>query len=162
SLTALGDAPTTPTTYVYTDEFATAAGAGRGVLNDASGTVSINTAAVTTGSTLDLHAGALDTIAGRGLQIGAGTLIKSVWAGDGNDTIIANDLGDTIQGGRGNDVIVAGHGADTLYGGPGNDTFVFNVMNSSAATIGDFAAGQDAVDFHQLLTSLGYTGSNAV
>ena len=37
TLTALGDAPTTPTTYVYTDEFATAAGATRLVLTDASG-----------------------------------------------------------------------------------------------------------------------------
>ena len=55
TLTALGDAPTTPTTYVYTDEFATATGANRMVLTDASGTATINTAAVTTGSYLDLE-----------------------------------------------------------------------------------------------------------
>ena len=62
--------PTTPTTYVYTDEFATATGANRLILTDASGTATINTAAVTTGSYLDLHSGAVDTIAGKSLQIG--------------------------------------------------------------------------------------------
>ena len=122
-----------PTTYVYTDEFATAAGANRFVLTDASGTATINTAAVTTGSYLDLHAGAVDTIAGKSLQIATSTIIKNAWAGDGNDTIIANDFGDTIQGGRGNDTIVAGHGADILYGGPGSDAFVFNFLSTALA-----------------------------
>jgi len=162
TLTALGDAPTTPTTYVYTDEFATATGANRLVLTDASGTATINTAAVTTGSYLDLHSGALDTIAGKSLQIATSTIIKNAWAGDGNDTIIANDFGDTIQGGRGNDTIVAGHGADTLYGGPGSDTFVFNFLSTALHVIGDFAAGQDVVDFHQLLASINYSGTNPI
>lgn len=162
TLTALGDAPSTPATYVYTDEFATASGASRTLLNDSSGSATINTAAVTTASYLDLHSGALDTVAGKTLQIGTGTVIKAVWAGDGNDTIIANDAGDTIQGGRGNDTIVAGHGADILYGGPGSDTFVFNFMNTALAQIRDFASGQDVIDFHQLLATVGYTGANPI
>ena len=162
TLMALGDNPNTPTTYVYTDEFATAAGANRLVLTDASGNATINTAAVTTGSYLDLNPGAIDTIAGKSLQIAASTIIKNVWAGDGNDMIIANDFGDTIQGGRGNDTIVAGHGADTLYGGPGSDTFVFNFLTTAVDVIKDFAAGQDVLDFHQMLTTIGYTGSNPV
>jgi len=33
TLTALGDAPSTPTTYIYTDEFATTSGAARTILN---------------------------------------------------------------------------------------------------------------------------------
>jgi subtilisin-like proprotein convertase family protein len=162
TLTALGDAPTTPTTYVYTDEFATATGANRMVLTDTSGSATINTAAVTTGSYLDLHSGAVDTIAGKSLQLGTTTVIKNVWAGDGNDTIIANDAGDTIQGGRGNDTIVAGHGADKLYGGPGNDTFVFNFLKAAPDTVADFAVGQDVIDMHQLMTSIGYTGTDPV
>src|SRR4029078_5556429 len=89
TLQTLGDAPSTPTIYIYTDEFATAAGAERAVLNDSSGTAGINTAAVTADSFLDLHAGAVDMIAGKSLQIGSGTIIKTAWAGDGNDTIIA-------------------------------------------------------------------------
>jgi Ca2+-binding RTX toxin-like protein len=117
---------------------------------------------VTTGSYLDLHPGAIDTIAGRGLQIGTGTIIKNVWAGDGNDTIIANDAGNTIQGGRGNDTIVAGRGNDLLSGGPGSDMFVFNFLKAAPDTIRDFTVGQDIIDMHQLFASVGYTGSNPV
>ncbi|MGH6707473.1 MAG: S8 family serine peptidase [Bradyrhizobium sp.] len=160
TLQALGDGPNTPTTYIYTDEFATAAGADRAVLHDTSGTATLNTAAVTTGSYLDLHAGALDTIAGRTLQIASDSVIKFAWAGDGNDTIIANDLGNTIQGGRGNDTIVAGAGADKLYGGLGADTFVFNSMTTTTDVIGDFTSGQDVIDLHVLLTSIGYNGTD--
>src|SRR5206468_2072465 len=89
------------------------------------------------------------------------TVIKFAWAGDGNDIIIANDFGDTIQAGRGNDTIVAGAGADKLYSGPGSDVFVFNALGSAPDTIGDFAAGSDAIDLHQLLTAIGYAGANA-
>jgi subtilisin-like proprotein convertase family protein len=161
TLQALGDASNTPTTYVYTDAFATAAGADRAVLHDASGTATINTAAVTTASYLDLHAGAIDTIAGRSLQIASETVIKFTWAGDGNDIIIANDFGDTIQAGRGDDTIVAGAGADKLYGGPGSDVFVIKTLGLAPDTIGDFAVGSDAIDLHQLLTAIGYNGTNA-
>jgi Ca2+-binding RTX toxin-like protein len=76
--------------------------------------------------------------------------------------IIANDFGDTIQGGRGNDTIVAGRGVDILYGGPGSDTFVFNFLTTALDVIKDFTAGQDVMDFHQLLASVGYTGTNAI
>ncbi|TWA99168.1 S8 family serine peptidase [Bradyrhizobium stylosanthis] len=162
SLQVLGDAPNTPTSYIYTDEFATAAGASRALLHDTSGTGVLNTAAVTTGSYLDLHSGATDTIAGRQLQIAADTVIKFVWAGDGNDTIIANDFGDTIQAGRGNDTIVAGRGADVLYGGPGSDTFVFKFLASSVDVVRDFTAGQDVIDLNQALTSAGYSGANPI
>lgn len=162
TLTALGDAPNTPATYVYTDEFATAAGASRQILNDAGGSATINTAAVSTGSYLDLNWGATDTIAGKALQIGASTIIKNVWAGDGNDTIIANDFGDTIQAGRGDDTIVAGHGADVLYGGPGSDTFVFKFLTAAVDVIRDFTAGQDAINLNQILVSAGYAGTNPV
>jgi subtilisin-like proprotein convertase family protein len=164
SLQALGNASTTPTTYIYTDEFATASGADRAILNDASGTATINTAAVTSGSYLDLHSGALDTIAGRTLQIGANTLIKNVWAGDGNDTIIANDFGDTIQAGRGNNTIVAGTGADTFYGAPSGSTdiFNFNFLKTAPDTIQNWVSGSDIIDMHQLFASIGYAGTDPV
>jgi subtilisin-like proprotein convertase family protein len=160
SLQALGDAPATPTVYIYSDEFATAAGTARGVLEDTSGTAGINTATVTTDSYLDLRPGAIDTIAGHSLQIAADTIIKTVWAGDGNDTIIANAAGDMIQGGRGNDTIVAGAGADKLWGGPGNDTFVWTASGSAKDTVFDFNPGQDTIDLHQLWTAFGYNGSD--
>ncbi|MBR1179840.1 S8 family serine peptidase [Bradyrhizobium sp. KB893862 SZCCT0404] len=162
SLTAMGSASSTPTTYVYTDEFASATSPGNQTLTDASGNATINTAAVTTGSYLDLHAGAVDTIAGKTLQIAAGTLIKNVWAGDGNDTIIANDAGNTIQGGRGNDTIVAGGGKDIIAGGAGSDVFAWKALAATFDVITDFAAGQDVIDLNVLLTSVGYKGADAV
>jgi subtilisin-like proprotein convertase family protein len=164
TLTALGDAPTTPTTYVYTDEFATATGASRLILTDASGSATINTAAVTTGSYLDLHSAAFDTIAGKTLQIGTSTIIKNVWAGDGNDTIIANDFGDAIQAGRGNNTIVAGKGADTLYGAPtgSTDTFDFNFLKTAPDTIQNWVSGSDVIDMTKLVSSIGYTGADPV
>jgi subtilisin family serine protease/subtilisin-like proprotein convertase family protein len=161
SLQALGDAPTAPTIYIYTNEFATAVGADRGVLHDPSGIAGINTAAVTGDCYLDLNPGAIDTIAGRILQIGTDTMLKTAWAGDGNDTIIANSAGNMIEAGRGNDIIFAGAGADNLWGGPGSDVFVFNALGVPD-TIGDFAPGADAIDLHQLLTAIGYVGTDAV
>jgi subtilisin-like proprotein convertase family protein len=160
TLQALGDAPGTPTTYVYTDEFATAVGTARSVLTDASGTAGINTAAVSSGSWLDLNPGAVDTIAGRSVTIGSGTVLKTAWGGDGNDTITANGAGNLIEGGRGNDTLVAGAGADHLWGGPDSDTFVFKAPGP-ADTIGDFAVAADYLDLRPLLAAIGYTGSNA-
>lgn len=162
TLQALGDAPNTPTVYIYTDEFATAEGAGRGVLHDTTGIAGINTAAVTTASYLDLNPGAISTIAGRTIQIGADTQLKTAWAGDGNDTIIANSAGNSIQGGRGNDRIVDGLGADTFYGGPGSDTFVFVNISTALNVIGDFDAGQDMIDLQQMLAAAGYNGTDPV
>jgi subtilisin-like proprotein convertase family protein len=162
TLKGLGDAASTPEDYIYTNEFGTEAGASRAVLHDTSGTAMINTAAVSSACSIDLHAGATCTIAGRALQIGTDTTIKSFWAGDGNDTITANDAGDIIQGGRGNDTIVAGHGADVLSGGPGNDVFVFNFANKSADEIKDFSVGNDVLDMRQLFQSIGYAGVDPV
>jgi len=132
------------------------------VLHDTSGTATINTAAVAEwllsrpARRCDRHhRGA------RAADRERHTVIKFAWAGDGNDTIIANDFGDTNPGGRGNDTIVAGGGADTLYGGPGSDVFVIKTLGLAPDTIGDFAVGSDAIDLHQLLTAIGYTGSNA-
>jgi Ca2+-binding RTX toxin-like protein len=102
--------------------------------------------------------GALDTVAGRSLHIASDTVIKFAWAGDGNDIIIANNFGDTIQAGRGNDTIVAGRGADILYGGPGSDNFVYNFLAQSADSIRDFTVGNDVIDLHQMFASIGYTG----
>lgn len=162
TLQALGDSAGTPNVYIYTDEFANSVGDTRSVLHDASGIAGINTAAVTTDSFLDLNPGGTSTIAGRTLQIGTDTTLKTAWGGDGNDTFIANNSGMLIEAGRGNDTIVAGAGADKLWGGPGNDTFVFNTLKTAADTIFDFVHGSDVIDLHQLLALVGYTGNNPV
>jgi subtilisin-like proprotein convertase family protein len=161
-LTALGDAPSVPTVYIYTDAFASLADPARSILHDASGTATLNTAAVAGASSIDLRPGTISTIAGRALEIDSATVIKNAWAGDGNDTIVANHAGNTIQGGRGNDTIVSGEGADTLYGGPGNDLFVFKLLDDDVDRVGDFADGSDVIDFRFLLASLGYAGTDAM
>ena len=43
---------------------------------------------------------------------------------DGDDTLIGDDTGNTINGGAGNDSIVGGTGNDSLIGGVGDDTLV--------------------------------------
>jgi Ca2+-binding RTX toxin-like protein len=45
-----------------------------------------------------------------------------IHGGDGNDTILGGNAGDTIYGDAGDDYIVGGWGNDSLDGGDGNDT----------------------------------------
>ena len=53
-----------------------------------------------------------------------------------DNILIANNIGNTLNGGKGNDRLVGGLGADTLIGGEGSDTFVFNTtLNGKVDTI---------------------------
>ncbi|MCY7306122.1 MAG: type I secretion C-terminal target domain-containing protein [Rhodoferax sp.] len=69
---------------------------------------------------------------------------------------------DVLLGTAGDDVITGGEGADTLSGGAGRDVFVYQSMRDAGDTITDFSPGQDRVDLHGLLVSIGYTGSDPV
>nr|WP_222533361.1 Ig-like domain-containing protein [Azospirillum sp. 412522] len=53
--------------------------------------------------------------------------------GDGDDTLIGDDTGNTINGGAGNDSIVGGTGNDSLVGGLGDDTLVGGGNTGQAA-----------------------------
>lgn len=57
--------------------------------------------------------------------IAFGTLISQAQGGTGNDTLLANDHGNTLSGGAGNDQLYAGAGNDTLDGGSGFDTAIY-------------------------------------
>lgn len=121
TLRLTGDAASNDTKYIYTDEFATLGSSS--ALNDTVGADSLNAASVTSDSYINLQPGSFETlIAGRSLQIAAGTVIESAYGGDGNDVMIANDAGDYLFGGRGNDTITGGAGADTILSGTGYDT----------------------------------------
>ena len=94
-----------------------------------------------------------------------------VLTGDGAQTIVANNLGDTITsndhastliGGSGNDTFIAGHGADTMTGGGGSDTFVFDVLPWRAGHITDFNPAADTLDLTGALHAAGYWGTNPV
>ncbi|MDB5366855.1 MAG: type secretion C-terminal target protein, partial [Rhodospirillales bacterium] len=141
SITFLGDAPGTAKTVYYTDEYASsvAADASRSTLSTG-GTVAVNAAASTLGANVDLHSGATSTLAGAKFTIASSTLVKTLWLGDGNDTVRANDSGDWIHlgrginnatGGSGNDTFVTFGGSDTIAGGGGADTVSFNGVASA-------------------------------
>jgi len=128
-----GDDATPDDLYVYTDEFARygAADAARRMLSDSGGDDTINASAVTSDARIDLNGGAVSQIAGQRVTISVNTLIERAYAGDGNDTIIGNDLANFIWGGRGNDM---------LTGGGGDDRFAFG-FHSDDDTISDFGRG---------------------
>jgi Ca2+-binding RTX toxin-like protein len=81
----------------------------------------LNAAAVTSGSTIDLHAGAVSTIAGRALTIAASTQIENAYGGDGGDTLIGNSAANQLYGARGDDLLEGAGGNDQLDGGAGQD-----------------------------------------
>jgi Ca2+-binding RTX toxin-like protein len=144
SLTLHGAAESADTTHVFTNEFAALAQANpdRALLVDTEGTDTLNAAAVTAGSQIDLRAGATSSIGGQALTLAEGTVIEHAVTGDGDDTIIGNALGNHLRGGRGEDQLLglggddrleggAGHdlldgglGADSMAGGKGDDTYV--------------------------------------
>jgi Ca2+-binding RTX toxin-like protein len=143
-LKVYGDPVTADDTYVYTDEFA-AVGAqpGRGTLSDTDGVDAINASAVTSNLKLDLRPGAVSTIAGRTVTIGAETLIENAYGGDGADELIGNAASNKLFGGRGDDRLDGGAGADRLDGGAGNDTYVLD--DAGDGVIERFGGGTDTV-----------------
>jgi subtilisin-like proprotein convertase family protein len=151
-------------TYVYTDEFnslsADPNNAARGTLNDSGAHITLNAAAVTTGSTIDLRPGSTDSVInGRSLHITSNTTVTAAFSGDGNDTLIADNAGDLLYGGRGNDTLTGGTGNDTLDGGEGSDTLIGGGGNDTY----DFNAnyGPDTI-INGLSTNNGRTGTLAL
>lgn len=115
-------------TYIYTDELGSlykgADLAARCVLNDIDGgTDTINAAAITSNSVIDLSACSKTMIAGVTLSLSA-NMIENAFGGDGNDTIIGSKAANLLNAGRGDDIIYFSFGSDTVDGGQGNDRFV--------------------------------------
>lgn len=142
-----GSLPDANDLYVYTNEFASAAGTARGTLADTDGgTDTLNASAVTGNSVINLNSGTASTVAGRALQISG--LIEKAFGGDGNDTITGNAQNNVLSGGRGNDTLSGGAGSDrleggrgnnTLSGGAGNDLFIIRRNPGGTDTITDFS-----------------------
>lgn len=129
ALRAYGD-PAGDDTYVYTNEFGTlaAADATRRTLADLGGVDTINAAAVTTDTLLDLRPGYTGMLAGQNLTLAAATTIENADTGDGNDVLIGNAAANLLRGWRGNDLLDGGAGNDTLEGGPGNDVYIVDAL----------------------------------
>jgi len=78
----------------------------------------------------DLHHAAVGNVANAELYQGdTRSLIENAIGGSGNDTIIGNDLANSLYGGAGNDTLDGGAGADIMHGGSGNDVYIVDNVN---------------------------------
>ena len=112
SIAFTGNSAASDDTYYYTEDFSLFSGnlGNRATLTDSDGgTDTINAAAITTGSTVDLAAGTA-TLDGEDITVSG---IENVYTGDGDDTITGSASDNYIWGGRGSDVIDGGDGDDT-------------------------------------------------
>jgi hypothetical protein len=123
-----------------------------------------------TGSSIDLRQGYGSTIGNRvyafsatnnkaltvsNLWIAWGTFIdKVVLTGSGNNTVQANDDGDTLVGGAGSDTMTGGAGDDTFYVGRGAD-----VINGAGGT-NSVVFGSGLLNYNIVHTASGYTVSS--
>lgn len=161
TLRVYGDLDTNNDTYVYTDEYAGFTGvanASHRLLTDSNGgNDTINAAAVTSNSHIDLTPGAVSSIAGNTLTIDAGALIENAFGGDGNDVLIGNSADNILLGGRGADSLTGGVGDDMLGGGVGIDTAFYSgffadfsiiVLDATHVTVTDnvTAGGDEGTD----------------
>lgn len=141
-LNLYGDADTVNDTYFYTNEYGIY---GATTLTDTSGIDTINAAAITSSSYLNLTPGSVSTLNATALTISAETVIENALGGDGDDIIIGNSAANILYGGRGDDILVGGTGNDTLIGGTGYDYFTFYSPSEGSDTISDFNALDDTI-----------------
>ncbi|MGK9232264.1 S8 family serine peptidase [Inquilinus limosus] len=139
SLSLYGDTASPDDTYIYTDEFGTLDDdARRQTLDDRNGVDTINGAALTGATVIDLLNG-VATIAGRRLTMADRTVIENVIGGDGNDQLTGGSGANKLSGGRGNDILRGGAGADVLDGGAGSD--LVSYYYSSVGVAANLATG---------------------
>lgn len=120
-------------TWVFTDEFSdtVARNPQRATLNDASGLDTLNAAAVSSASLIDLAPGAVSRIDAQPLQLASGTVIENAWGGDGADALLGNAADNWLHGMRGADQFTGRGGNDRLDGGAGLDTARYDGTRSS-------------------------------
>jgi Ca2+-binding RTX toxin-like protein len=125
SLNLVGRAASGDDTYVYTNEFGVLAGpsSARAALADTGGADTLNAAAVSTDSVIDLAPGGTSSrIAGQPVGLAEGTVIERAFGGDGHDRLGGNSAANELHGMRGDDVLQGRGGNDLLDGGAGIDT----------------------------------------
>jgi Ca2+-binding RTX toxin-like protein len=155
-LRTFGSSETVNDQLYYTDEYgavwaeAIAQGNyGRLQIADSDGgTDTINAAAVSVDSSINLEQGGISRIGNGYAQVAMGTIIENAFGGDGNDMIYGNAAGNLLRGNRGDDYIEGRGGTDSLMGDRGNDTLVGGAMGD----ILNGGAGNDTASYH---TSIG-------
>jgi subtilisin-like proprotein convertase family protein len=136
SLNLIGAPSTNNKTIYFTNEFAkmVTLDPSRSVFSDPTGGPNtLNAAALGSDSRIDLSGASASVLIGANLTIAKGTTVIQAVGGDGNDVLIANDLGNTLRGMAGSDRITGGAGNDNLDGGVDIDTVVYatNRVNST-------------------------------
>jgi subtilisin-like proprotein convertase family protein len=135
---------TTPSTQIFTDEFATFAALETSRLTiNANNGADLNASAVTEDSVLDLSGGG-STIGGVDITLTELDGFRNLITGDGDDYLIGNEFGNDLYGGWGSDFLVGGLGNDDIDGGEGIDYAVY------AASISTTIAA--AIDANGLIT----------
>lgn len=123
SLEVIGDVITADDVYIYTDEFSKVAASqnsARTVLKDSNGGMdTLNLAAVSAETQIDLNRTETSLIAGQSLTIDA--VIEDVIGGANKDTIKGNAEGNNLRGRGGDDALYGLAGDDILRGDAGND-----------------------------------------
>ncbi|MFT4863181.1 MAG: serralysin [Pseudohongiellaceae bacterium] len=134
-------------TYAYND----ADGLQLALIDDASGTDTIDLSVVSLGATLDMRPGsfssigpALDgTLALNTLTIGANVLIENAVGTSANDSITGNDANNQLRGGAGDDTIVGGAGIDAaLFSG---NKAAYSITNSNGSLTLQGLDGNDSL-----------------
>lgn len=125
SISLIGDTDTNNNVYYYTNDYGQYSTEGaRMNLKDLVGDDTINLAAVSTNSVLDLTPGSTSVISGKNLVIDSTTIIENAVSGDGNDTLTGNQANNQLNGMRGDDRLDGSEGDDILIGSSGNDTLI--------------------------------------
>ena len=141
SLRLYGSTATADDIYYYTNEYAASATSAR-TLNDAvngaaGGKNTINAAAITGNSSINLLTGAA-SLGGTPLTIQNPTNFNNIFTGDGNDTLVGNNNAGILDGGRGN---------NTLTGGTGQNLFVIQEKATGQDILTNVSVAQgDKVD----------------
>jgi serralysin len=117
-------------------------GAGADVLAGGYGSDTVSYAGSTTGVVADLTSIRNNTGHAAGDTY---VNIENLAGSSLNDALTGNKFANAIQGGAGDDTLCGSKGLDTLFGQLGNDVFRFMTAKDGVDTIGDFAAGQDAI-----------------
>jgi beta-glucanase (GH16 family) len=86
---------------------------------------------------------------------------QTITGNNTGDIFISNNSGNHLTGGAGNDTFELGRAGDIVAGGGGVDTFSYSQTPWTGGVITGFAGG-DKIDVSQLLTQLGYQGSDPV
>jgi Ca2+-binding RTX toxin-like protein/subtilisin-like proprotein convertase family protein len=153
--------------FIFTDEYSNYGGITHSLIHDggAAGIDTINAAAVSSASDIDLQAGigvidfVLVTVSDiENVYTGDG---DDQVKGDGDDNLISGGRGDDLLNGRGgDDILMGGLGADTLHGSTGSDTASYADATSAVTvrlydgfTAGAYAAGDILISIENLTGS---------